>query len=36
MIAGGRIVAAGPLGQVTAGHRTLEDAFFHLTAGGAA
>jgi ABC-2 type transport system ATP-binding protein len=33
VIAAGRIVAAGPLDLVTAGHRTLEDAFFALTGG---
>ena len=32
VIAGGRIVAAGPLTEVTAGYATLEDAFFGLTA----
>ncbi|QFG69272.1 ABC transporter ATP-binding protein [Ornithinimicrobium pratense] len=31
IIAGGRIVKAGPLAQVTAGYTTLEDAFFGLT-----
>jgi ABC-2 type transport system ATP-binding protein len=31
VIAGGRIVAAGTLDQVTAGHPTLEEAFFALT-----
>ncbi|PZF80711.1 ABC transporter ATP-binding protein [Jiangella anatolica] len=35
VIAAGRVVAAGPLAAVTAGHRTLEDAFFALTSGGA-
>ncbi|SDU76187.1 ABC transporter ATP-binding protein [Jiangella alkaliphila] len=33
VIAAGRIVAAGPLDRVTAGHPTLEDAFFALTGG---
>ncbi|GAA0561410.1 hypothetical protein GCM10010172_50740 [Paractinoplanes ferrugineus] len=32
VIAGGRIAAAGPLDQVIAGHATLEEAFFALTA----
>lgn len=32
VIAGGRIVAAGPLARVTAGYATLEGAFFALTA----
>ena len=32
VIAGGRIVTAGPLDQVIAGYATLEDAFFALTA----
>ncbi|MFI7450079.1 ABC transporter ATP-binding protein [Nonomuraea sp. NPDC049714] len=32
----GRIVADGTLGEVTGSHRTLEDAFFALTAGGGA
>ncbi|GGM21227.1 ABC transporter ATP-binding protein [Promicromonospora citrea] len=32
VIADGRIVAAGPLDRVTAGYRSLEDAFFALTA----
>jgi ABC-2 type transport system ATP-binding protein len=31
VIAGGRVVAAGPIGAVTAGYATLEDAFFALT-----
>ncbi|MFG3421048.1 ABC transporter ATP-binding protein [Micromonospora sp. NPDC049460] len=31
VISGGRVVAAGPLGEVTAGYATLEDAFFALT-----
>jgi ABC-2 type transport system ATP-binding protein len=31
VITGGRIVAAGPLTGITAGHATLEDAFFALT-----
>jgi ABC-2 type transport system ATP-binding protein len=31
IIAGGRVVATGPLDQVIAGHATLEDAFFALT-----
>jgi ABC-2 type transport system ATP-binding protein len=31
VITGGRILAAGPLAQVTAGYATLEDAFFGLT-----
>lgn len=31
IIAGGRIVVAGPLDQVTAGYVTLEEAFFALT-----
>ncbi|RIQ11769.1 ABC transporter ATP-binding protein [Jiangella rhizosphaerae] len=35
VIAAGRVVAAGPLDRVTAGHRTLEDAFFALTSGAA-
>ncbi|MGW2183023.1 ABC transporter ATP-binding protein [Streptomyces sp. NPDC001732] len=34
VIAGGRIVAAGNLEEVTAGHPTLEDAFFALTSTG--
>ena len=33
VIAGGRIVAAGSLAEVTQGYRTLEDAFFGLTGG---
>lgn len=33
VIAGGRIVARGTLGEVTAGHPTLEEAFFALTDG---
>lgn len=33
VIAAGRVVAAGPLDRVTAGHPTLEDAFFALTGG---
>lgn len=33
VIAGGRVVAAGPLDTVTAGYPTLEDAFFGLTGG---
>ena len=33
VIAAGRIVAAGPLDEVTAGYATLEDAFFGLTGG---
>jgi ABC-2 type transport system ATP-binding protein len=32
VISGGRIVAAGPLAEVTAGYATLEEAFFALTA----
>ncbi|HEV6951869.1 MAG TPA: ATP-binding cassette domain-containing protein [Promicromonospora sp.] len=32
VVAGGRIVAAGPLDRVTAGYPSLEDAFFALTA----
>jgi ABC-2 type transport system ATP-binding protein len=32
----GRIVAAGTLAEVTGGHRTLEEAFFALTAGAGA
>ncbi|WP_053206754.1 ABC transporter ATP-binding protein [Jiangella muralis] len=35
VIAGGRIVATGPLDRVTAGYPSLEDAFFALTSGGA-
>jgi ABC-2 type transport system ATP-binding protein len=35
VIAGGRIVKAGPLAEVTAGYATLEDAFFGLTGGAA-
>ncbi|GIJ25209.1 hypothetical protein Vqi01_03710 [Micromonospora qiuiae] len=31
VIAGGRVVATGPIDTVTAGHPTLEDAFFALT-----
>lgn len=31
VIAAGRIVASGPLSQITAGYATLEDAFFALT-----
>lgn len=31
MIAGGRIVASGPLAEVTSGYADLEDAFFALT-----
>ncbi|WP_214401507.1 ABC transporter ATP-binding protein [Pseudonocardia lacus] len=34
VIAGGRVVATGPVDEVTAGYRTLEDAFFGLTGGG--
>lgn len=34
VIAGGRVVAAGPLDAVTAGYPSLEEAFFALTAGG--
>ncbi|MFC3999185.1 ABC transporter ATP-binding protein [Nocardiopsis sediminis] len=34
VIAGGRIVAAGPLDRVTSGYATLEDAFFALTGTG--
>lgn len=34
VITGGRVVKAGPLGEVTAGHATLEDAFFGLTGTG--
>ncbi len=33
VIAGGRIVKAGPVAEVTAGYATLEDAFFGLTGG---
>lgn len=33
VISGGRIAAAGPLREVTAGHGNLEDAFFALTSG---
>ena len=33
VIAGGRIVAAGPVADVTTGYATLEDAFFGLTGG---
>lgn len=33
MVAGGRIVAAGELSEVTVGFATLEDAFFGLTGG---
>lgn len=33
VIAGGRVVAAGPLDRVTAGYPSLEDAFFALTDG---
>ncbi len=33
VISAGRIVAAGPLDEVTAGYATLEDAFFGLTGG---
>lgn len=33
VIAGGRVVAAGPVDLVTAGYATLEDAFFGLTGG---
>lgn len=33
VITGGRIAAAGPLREVTAGHGNLEDAFFALTDG---
>ena len=33
VISAGRIVAAGPLAEVTAGYTTLEDAFFGLTGG---
>ena len=33
VISAGRIVAAGPLAEVTAGYATLEDAFFGLTGG---
>ncbi|WP_040702361.1 ABC transporter ATP-binding protein [Nocardiopsis ganjiahuensis] len=35
VISGGRIAAAGPLLEVTAGHASLEDAFFTLTGGAA-
>ena len=35
VIAGGRVVAAGGLAEVTAGHADLEEAFFALTDGGA-
>lgn len=35
VIAGGRVVAAGTLAEVTSGHADLEDAFFALTAGDA-
>ncbi|GAB3615613.1 hypothetical protein GCM10027416_01700 [Okibacterium endophyticum] len=31
VIAGGRVVASGPVAEVTAGYATLEDAFFGLT-----
>jgi ABC-2 type transport system ATP-binding protein len=31
IIAAGRVVAAGPTEVVSAGHPTLEDAFFSLT-----
>ncbi len=31
IVSGGRVVAAGPLTTLTAGHATLEDAFFALT-----
>lgn len=34
VIAAGRVVAAGPLTEVTDGYATLEDAFFGLTGGG--
>ncbi|MFJ3405889.1 ABC transporter ATP-binding protein [Promicromonospora sp. NPDC090134] len=34
VISAGRVVAAGTLDAVTAGHRSLEDAFFALTSGG--
>jgi len=34
VIAAGRVVATGPVDEVTAGYRTLEDAFFGLTGGG--
>jgi ABC-2 type transport system ATP-binding protein len=33
VISGGRVVAAGTLDEVTAGHASLEDAFFALTGG---
>jgi ABC-2 type transport system ATP-binding protein len=33
VIAGGRVVATGPVAEITAGYRTLEDAFFGLTGG---
>lgn len=36
VIAAGRIVAAGPIAQVTGGHPSLEDAYFTLTTGTAA
>ncbi|MEV7226945.1 ATP-binding cassette domain-containing protein [Polymorphospora sp. NPDC051019] len=36
VISAGRIVTRGPLGTVTAGHASLEDAFFALTDAGAA
>jgi ABC-2 type transport system ATP-binding protein len=36
VIAGGRVVTAGPIGAVTAGYPTLEDAFFELTGADAA
>jgi ABC-2 type transport system ATP-binding protein len=32
IIAGGHVVAAGPIGRVTAGYASLEDAYFALTA----
>ena len=35
VIAGGSVVAAGPVATVTAGYATLEDAFFGLTGGAA-
>lgn len=34
VIAGGRVVKSGTLAEVTAGHGSLEDAFFALTGGG--
>lgn len=36
VLVAGRVLATGPLARITAGHATLEDAFFALTEAGAA